>query len=75
MVDSQVEGRLATLADQCVDDQPNVEAPAIAIINDTTINLNYQDRNAYDTHWVEETASMEKLVFRAIAIVRWRKCL
>eukprot|EP01111_Echinosteliopsis_oligospora_P015952 TRINITY_DN6483_c0_g1_i1.p1 TRINITY_DN6483_c0_g1~~TRINITY_DN6483_c0_g1_i1.p1 ORF type:complete len:1368 (+),score=367.50 TRINITY_DN6483_c0_g1_i1:181-4284(+) len=42
------------------DDQPTIEAVAPSVLYDSHSTFNYQDRNAYDTHWVEETAAMER---------------
>lgn len=61
--DSEVEERVNILESlRLEDDQPNIEAPALAVACDTTIGFNFQDRNAYDTHWIDETVAMEKLV-------------
>ena len=63
VLDSEVEERVNILESlRLEDDQPNIEAPPISVACDTTVGFNFQDRNAYDTHWVEETVVMEKLV-------------
>lgn len=63
VLDSEVEERVSILDTlRLEDDQPNIEAPALAVACDTTIGFNYQDRHAYDTHWIDETVVMEKLV-------------
>jgi hypothetical protein len=63
VLDSEVEERVNILDSlRLEDDQPNIEAPAMSVACDTTIGFSYQDRNAYDTHWIDETVVMEKLV-------------
>jgi hypothetical protein len=63
VVDSEVEDRVAILDNlRLEDDQPNIEAPAVSISCDTNMAFSFQDRNAYDTHWIDETLAMEKLV-------------
>ena len=63
VLDSEVEERVSILDSlRLEDDQPNIEAPAMSVACDTTIGFSYQDRNAYDTHWIDETVVMEKMV-------------
>jgi hypothetical protein len=63
VVDKEVDERVAILDNlRLEDDQPNIEAPAVAVACDTNMGFNFQDRNAYDTHWIDETVAMEKLV-------------
>lgn len=61
--DDELEERLNSLGRQrWVDDQPSVEGPSLLLSCDPSFKFNYQDRNAFDTHWVDETVTMEKLV-------------
>ena len=64
MTAEQVVERLATLnAFQLDDDQCSVEGPALAVRLDSTMDPNWEDRNAFDTKWTEETHFIQKLVF------------
>jgi cytoplasmic FMR1 interacting protein len=62
VLDTEVHERINAINQQkLVDDQPCVEGPSISLTVDPTLRLNYQDKNAFETHWIEETAVMEKL--------------
>lgn len=63
VLDTELQERIGALSNQrLVDDQPGVEGPSASIAIEPSLRLNYQDRNAFDTHWIEETTAMEKLV-------------
>ena len=63
VLDTELQERIGALNQQrLVDDQPCVEAPSFSVACDVSVRLNYQDRQAFETHWIEETIAMEKLV-------------
>lgn len=63
VLDSELHGRIEAINKiTFLDDQPSIEGPSVPLSCDPALRLNYQDRNAFDTHWIEETAAMEKFV-------------
>jgi hypothetical protein len=62
---SSIQETVAVLeAFELEDDQPNLEAPSPAIFYDGDVNYNFQDRNAFDSKWSEETIAMARFVSR-----------
>eukprot|EP01114_Cavostelium_apophysatum_P018213 TRINITY_DN5592_c0_g1_i1.p1 TRINITY_DN5592_c0_g1~~TRINITY_DN5592_c0_g1_i1.p1 ORF type:complete len:1338 (-),score=458.14 TRINITY_DN5592_c0_g1_i1:118-4131(-) len=43
------------------DDQPNIEAPSLALLYNAYTDYNLADRGAYDTRWTEETQAIAQL--------------
>lgn len=63
VLDTELQERVSAISQQkFLDDQPCVEGPCISLTVDPTLRLNYQDAKSFETHWVEETVAMGKLV-------------